>query len=99
MFSLPCRHVVNGEILGVSLLLEDVLQRGLPDNFFAMQSDDSTSVTSVTSRTRPGTSTSRKTVSKHSSHGSLEDGEAFDMNNRYQNNTLLSPRPNWLHTK
>ena len=27
---LICRHVVNGEILGVSLLLEDVLAAGRP---------------------------------------------------------------------
>ncbi|CAB4034072.1 Hypothetical predicted protein, partial [Paramuricea clavata] len=42
------RHVVNGEILGVSLQLEDVLQNGLPDDILG-QSDDSSSVTSTSS--------------------------------------------------
>ena len=40
--------MVNGEILGVSLLLEDVLQNGLPDDILG-QLDDSSSVTSTSS--------------------------------------------------
>jgi hypothetical protein len=42
------RHVVNGEILGVSLQLEDVLQNGLP-GYILGQSDDSSGVTSTSS--------------------------------------------------
>ncbi|XP_028417505.1 uncharacterized protein LOC114541907 [Dendronephthya gigantea] len=45
------RHVVNGEILGVSLQLEDVLQNGLPDDILG-QADDSSSVTSTSSALR-----------------------------------------------
>jgi hypothetical protein len=40
--------VVNGEILGVSLQLEDVLQHGLPDDILG-QSDDTSSVVSTSS--------------------------------------------------
>jgi len=66
------RHVVNGEILGVSLLLEDVLQNGLPE-FFSQQPDDSALSASTGQRSRPSTSTSRRPPSRHSdkrdSHG------------------------------
>lgn len=67
------RHVVNGEILGVSLLLEDVLQAGLPELFFSKQEDaDNTSVMSATPRSRPTTGTSRREMSRHSE--SVDDG-------------------------
>ena len=46
-----CRHVVNGEILGVSLLLEDVLQHGLPEDIFG-QPDDTSSITSSSLRSK-----------------------------------------------
>ncbi len=36
------RHVVNGEILSLSLLLEDVLLFGQPDMTFVHGDDDST---------------------------------------------------------
>lgn len=58
------RHVVNGEILGVSLLLEDVLQNGLPD-IFSQQPDDSAISGSTGLRSRPSTSTSRRPPSRH----------------------------------
>ena len=61
--NLLCRHVVNGEILGVSLLLEDVLQNGLPD-IFTQQPDDST-LSTTGQRSRPSTSTSRRPPSRH----------------------------------
>ena len=40
------RHVVNGEILGVSLQLEDVLQNGLPEDILG-QPEDTASVIST----------------------------------------------------
>lgn len=55
---------MNGEILGVSLLLEDVLQNGLPE-FFSQQPDDSAISVSTGQRSRPGTSTSRRPPSRH----------------------------------
>ncbi|XP_048579860.1 uncharacterized protein LOC5511107 isoform X2 [Nematostella vectensis] len=64
------RHVVNGEILGVSLLLEDVLQAGLPDMFFSKQEDEIGSSTSP--RSRPATSSSRRPTSRQSD--TSEDG-------------------------
>ncbi|CAH3180891.1 unnamed protein product [Porites lobata] len=67
------RHVVNGEILGVSLLLEDVLQNGLPD-IFTQQPDDST-LSTTGQRSRPSTSTSRRPPSRHGdTHDSTSDG-------------------------
>ena len=54
---------MNGEILGVSLLLEDVLQNGLPDISF-QQLDDSTVSGSARTRSRPNTSTSRRPPSR-----------------------------------
>ena len=33
------RHVANGEILGVTLLMEDVLQTGLPGSFMNLDLD------------------------------------------------------------
>lgn len=68
------RHVVNGEILGVSLLLEDVLQNGLPD-IFTQQPDDSTPSGSTGQRSRPSTSTSRRPPSRH---GDKRDSTADD---------------------
>ena len=62
MFSFN-RHVVNGEILGVSLLLEDVLQNGLPD-IFNQQPEDTASIGSAAPRSRPNTSTSRQPPSR-----------------------------------
>lgn len=58
------RHVVNGEILGVSLLLEDVLQNGLPE-LFSLQPDDLAASGSTGQRSRPSTSTSRRPPSRH----------------------------------
>lgn len=55
---------MNGEILGVSLLLEDVLQNGLPD-IFTQPPDDSNVFGSTGLRSRPGTSTSRRPPSRH----------------------------------
>lgn len=55
---------MNGEILGVSLLLEDVLQNGLPE-FFSQQPDDSVISGSTGQRSRPSTSTSRRPPSRH----------------------------------
>lgn len=63
------RHVVNGEILGVSLLLEDVLQNGL-SNTFAQHPDDS-SPTKLLSR--PGTSTSRRPSTRHGENPDSDD--------------------------
>lgn len=60
------RHVVNGEILGVSLLLEDVLQSGLPDMFYTKQEEESSSAASASPRSRPHTGTSRRPQSRHS---------------------------------
>lgn len=59
------RHVVNGEILGVSLLLEDVLQNGLPE--FSSQQPDDSALSGFTAgqRSRPSTSTSRRPPSRH----------------------------------
>ena len=54
---------MNGEILGVSLLLEDVLQNGLPD-IFNQQSEDSSSLGGALPRSRPNTSTSRRPPSR-----------------------------------
>jgi hypothetical protein len=69
------RHVVNGEILGVSLLLEDVLQTGLPEMFFSRHEEDATSVGSPSQRSRPNTSTSRRSASRR--HSVIaEDGNA-----------------------
>ncbi|XP_068750634.1 uncharacterized protein [Montipora capricornis] len=66
------RHVVNGEILGVSLLLEDVLQNGLTD-IFTQQPDEPVI---VGSRSRPGTSMSRRPSSRHGEKSdSIEDDE------------------------
>ena len=60
-----CRHVVNGEILGVSLLLEDVLQNGLPDDILGVP-DDGSSVTSTCSilKAKDRRQTSRAGVGK-----------------------------------
>jgi len=60
---------VNGEILGVSLLLEDVLQNGL-SNTFAQHPDDS-SPTKLLSR--PGTSTSRRPSTRHGENPDSDD--------------------------
>lgn len=64
MVVLRHRHVVNGEILGVSLLLEDVLQNGPPD-IFTQQPDESALSGSTGQRSRPSTSTSRRPPSRH----------------------------------
>lgn len=60
---------MNGEILGVSLLLEDVLQNGL-SNTFAQHPDDS-SPTKLLSR--PGTSTSRRPSTRHGENPDSDD--------------------------
>lgn len=73
---------MNGEILGVSLLLEDVLQNGLPEMFYSRQDEDATSVGSPGQRSRPNTSTSRKPPSRRHSdtgeEGSTESGGQSD---------------------
>lgn len=70
------RHVVNGEILGVSLLLEDVLQNGLPE-FSSQQPDDSAvSGSTAGQRSRPSTSTSRRPPSRH---GDKRDSKGDDV--------------------
>lgn len=69
VFFLWHRHVVNGEILGVSLLLEDVLQNGLTD-IFAQHPDDSSTAKLLS---RPGTSTSRKPSTRHGENPDSED--------------------------
>ena len=70
------RHVVNGEILGVSLLLEDVLQNGLPE-FSSQQPDDSAvSGSTAGQRSRPSTSTSRRPPSRH---GDKRDSNGDDV--------------------
>ena len=56
---------MNGEILGVSLLLEDVLQNGLPE-LFSQQPDESAISNSTGQRSQPSTSTSRRPPSRHS---------------------------------
>lgn len=76
MVFLSHRHVVNGEILGVSLLLEDVLQNGLPE-FFSQQPDDSALLAPTGQRSRPSTSTSRRPPSRHGDkHDSNGDDNA-----------------------
>ena len=57
--------MVNGEILGVSLLLEDVLQNGLPDDILGVP-DDGSSVTSTCSilKAKDRRQTSRAGVGK-----------------------------------
>lgn len=66
---------MNGEILGVSLLLEDVLQSGLPDVFFSKQEEDSSSATSASPRSRPHTGSSRRPQSRHSNASDTSQNE------------------------
>ena len=55
---------MNGEILGVSLLLEDVLQSGYPATIFSVTDDDASVATGVTARSRPDTSMGNRSSSR-----------------------------------
>ena len=68
---------MNGEILGVSLLLEDVLQNGLPE-LFSQQPDDSAVSGSAGQRSRPSTSTSRRPPSRHGDKRESNEDEGAD---------------------
>ena len=70
----PCRHVSNGEILGVSLLMEDVLTMGHQDRAIVMEDGESqgsddviSALPGVTPMARPMSQLSRAPSSRPAS--------------------------------